>query len=230
VKAFDQLEFREHLTHIEADRIPVEDPYRMRCLFLYDCCRVRQHDATFEDAIPTLQYAPLLGEPCGTRPYLAISAATEGSPAWEPSEAIPLPPLHELPLSFFGHALLNAIAWAQDASTDLQFPWQTSARGVVDDLKRAMDELAKSDATGTRLPGAPGMKRCPPDFALLRASQAPAVNVALSCDPQAGCNTKKIEVHRRVGANYLQTSAFPPWTKHPESCIYVPGLFLVCSS
>ncbi|MET4233272.1 hypothetical protein ABIA85_006565 [Bradyrhizobium sp. LA6.10] len=228
VACFDQLEFREHLTHIvDPEGISVEHPRRVRCLFLYDCCRGREDDATLQDAVPELQYTPLIEEPTGVRPYLALSAATQGSPAWEPDRAIALPPPHEIPLSFFGHGLLNALNWAQDVSIDPLLPWQTSAQGLVDDLKRAMDELAKSDIEGAKIPGAPVMKSSPPDFALLRARAAPFVSVMLSCDPEDVRDAKCIEVHQRVGEEYLQKRALPPWTNHPESYMPVPGMFRI---
>jgi hypothetical protein len=226
--AFDQLEFREQLTHIvEPDGISAEHPHRMRCLFLYDCCRVRKQDLDSEEAVPKLQYQALLGEPSGVRPYLALSAATEGSPAWEPCKPIALPPRHELPLSFFGHGLLNALTWSQDASPDPELRWQTSAWGLIDDLKRAMDELAKNDAEGAKLQGAPGMKSQPPNFALLRARQPPGVCVDLSCDPGDRRDTKRINILKWMDAAYQQQRAFPPWTKHPESCMFVPGMFML---
>jgi hypothetical protein len=225
VAAFDQLEYRERLTRIEADELPSDHSRRMRCLFLYDCCRTRGHGGTFDSIKPQYDARTFLAQPAGVRPYLALSAATEAFPAWEPVKPIDLPPRHGLPLSFFGHALLNAIGWSQDHSNDPKLPWQTSARGLVDDLARAVDELAKK--VGIKLPGAPGMKAAPPDFALVRSRQSPKVVVVVGCDPEAVHCTKTICIQQRVGSKYEERNHFPPWTKHPESCTYVPGMFLI---
>jgi hypothetical protein len=224
--AFDQLEYREQLTNIESDRIPVHHSRRVRCLFLYDCCRTRDHGGTFKDI--TLQYQPLLRESAGVRPYRILSAAAERFAAWEPTKPINLPPHHALPLSFFGHALLNAIGWSRDLSTDSELPWQTSAIGLVEDVARAMDELAKNDEAGQRLPSASPDKGSVPNFAVVRSREPPKVAVMLSCDPEAGRNAKKIHVHERVGNNnYQERLCLPPWTNHPESCSFVPGMFKV---
>jgi hypothetical protein len=88
-----------------------------------------------------------------------------------------------------------------------------------------MDELANN--VDVKLPGAPGMKSAPPDFALVRSPESPKVTVVLSCDPEAVRCTKKIHIRQRVGSKYEERNTFPPWTNHPESCTYVPGMFLI---
>lgn len=225
--AFDHQEFRERFTRIDADDLPTEEDRRARCLFLYDCCRTRDHGADFQQSIE-LEYAPMLSEPTGVRPWQVLSATTEGFSAWEPSEPIPLPPRYEIPLSFFGHAFLNVVEWSQDFSTHPELTWQTSARGMVDNIERALIELARNDANGERLPGAPAVKRGPGNFAVLLAAEPVQVVVILSCDPESGHQTTDVLIHQRGGSGFeFRRELLAPWTNHPESCMFVPGVFRI---
>ncbi|MBS4052064.1 MAG: hypothetical protein KGZ69_12775 [Methylomonas sp.] len=223
--AFDHLEFRERLTRIDDER-SVAASERARCLIFYDCCRTRDDEASFGSAIH-LNYKPVLDQPAGVRPFHVLSAATESFAAWEPSESINLPPHYDLPLSFFGHALLNAIQWSQDYSSNSQFPWHTSATGLLEDVARAMKELAKHDSLGEPLPGAPSLKLGPPDFPVVRSKLPPKVTVSLSCDPENGRHSKTIEIDERAGIAYQRRHTLPPWTGHPDSLTCVPGLFRI---
>ena len=226
--AFDHQEFRERLTRIE-DALPIDSSRRARCLFLYDCCRTRDHGADFIQSI-TPFYAPILAEPRGVRPSQVLSATTEGFAAWEPTRPIDLPPQYDLPLSFFGHALLNVIEWSQDYSSDPRFSWKTSVRGMVDDIARAMNELAKQGG-GEKLPGVPEIMSSPGDFAVLRSATPPQVKVTLRCDPEAGHRTTEVRIHERVGINFMMRMHQPaPWTRHPQSCNFVPGMFKITAT
>jgi hypothetical protein len=225
--AFDQKEFREHLTRIETDGRPVGPVHRARCVFLYDCCRLRDGGADFAGDIE-LQYDArrLLEQPAGIRPYVSMWAASESFPAWEPKNAIRLSPVHDLPLSYFGQALMNALGWSQDESTLPNLPWQTSAFGLQVDVHRAMKELARYDG-GEEIPGSPEMKCNGDDFSLRRSPYPPGIGVSLRCDPVTLRDRMNIGVYQQFGTIRQSKKSLPPWTNHPESCIFVPGMFVV---
>jgi hypothetical protein len=226
VGAFDHQEYRERLTRID-EPTAVDPDRRVRCLFLYDCCRTRKHNADFR--VIKLEHEPVLTRPAGIRPFQTLSAATENFAAWEPARAIPLSPGYPLPLSFFGHALLNVMMWSQDHSPHPGLRWCTLAGGLVDGLWRTMNELAKHEGggTGEKLAGAPATYRAPPDFPIARSAAPPPVIVNVSCEPETSCATKSIDIYERLGTESRKRRTLPPWTTHPESCTFVPGTFTI---
>lgn len=222
--AFDHKEQREQTVLTPAGETHPTHP--MRCLFLYDCCRRRGLGRDIETYIP-FKYDPIL-EISGTRPFLAINATSVTAEAWEPDVPLALPPIFPLPLSYFGHAWLNAAEWRGDVSQNPSFAYERSTSNLMDDLRRAMLELARSDGVTLR---PPEQSSAATPFPILYGNDLPEVSVELACDPAADHSVTAIDFLRKEGGAYNQIRALAaPWPQHPHLSPCPPAVIKLIAS
>lgn len=215
--AIDHQEEREQLCMIENPAPATMD--WMRCLFLYDCCRTR--DA---DDVPALvlkrRHSPILRAKT-TRPYAAFNATQVTFSAWEPTAPVNLPPICELPLSYFGHAWLNVAEWSVDAANNVAFPWQTTTGGIANFFPRAMAELSRRGGT---ILEAPEFLQGDEFFPVRKARIQTEVELEVHCEPETEAKTTTVEIFHCVPGRDLGPIRVisTPWERHPDLSRYPP--------
>ena len=228
--AFDQLEFREQLM-FGSQLTENATSGSTNCLFLYDCCRDRPPDMESKppDQVIERQYSDITnGGPNITRQWCVLTATTATFSAWEPTQPIPVDPVYELPLSYFGHAFLRVVDWATAYADYNSFTWRRSVHGIGEDVHRAMSELTKHDGVGQGFRSDPNRYGSPENFTIAYSENAPTACVTICCEPDTLGESTSCDVMRRSGAEFgLEKSLAAPWQRKTEWCTFIQGQYKI---